>query len=107
MHSFRKGYEDCVEVHDDGSGILPDDIGRIFDPFFTTRETGEGTGLGLSVSFGIVGAHGGRMQAENLSGSGARFTVRLPIGEGAEPVEPLSPETRDGQGAGTNLDRGR
>ena len=82
----------CVEVDDDGPGVPPDDIGRIFDPFFTTKSVDKGTGLGLSLSFGIVESHGGQMQAENLPGSGARFTVRLPVGEGAEPVEPPSPE---------------
>ncbi|MFQ5961615.1 MAG: ATP-binding protein, partial [Candidatus Methylomirabilales bacterium] len=92
VRSFRRGSKVFVEVDDDGPGIPPDDIGRIFDPFFTTRGAGEGTGLGLSLSFGIVEAHGGHMHAENLPGSGARFTVRLPLGEGAKLVEPPTPE---------------
>ncbi|MEE8142430.1 MAG: ATP-binding protein, partial [Planctomycetota bacterium] len=92
VRSFRQGSDVCVEVDDDGPGIPQDHIGRIFDPFFTTKDPGEGTGLGLSLSFGIVEAHGGQMHAENLPGSGARFTVRIPIGEGAEPIEPPSLE---------------
>lgn len=92
VRSFRQGSDVCVEVDDDGPGIPQDHIGRIFDPFFTTKDPGEGTGLGLSLSFGIVEAHGGQMHAENLPGSGARFTARIPIGEGAEPIEPPSLE---------------
>ncbi|MFQ5658624.1 MAG: GAF domain-containing protein, partial [Candidatus Methylomirabilales bacterium] len=92
VRSFRKGSAVCVEVNDDGPGIPPDDIGRIFDPFFTTRDAGEGTGLGLSLSFGIVESHGGQMRAENLTGSGARFSFALPVGEGLKPVETPSTE---------------
>ena len=79
-----------VEVEDSGPGIAPEHLRRVFDPFFTTRGVGEGSGLGLSVSIGIVEAHGGSMQAENVAGAGARFTVRLPIGERAETAEPAS-----------------
>jgi signal transduction histidine kinase len=85
------GSEVVVTIDDAGPGIPSEDLGRIFDPFFTTKPTGAGTGLGLSLAIGIVEAHGGHMYAENLPGIGARFTVRLPVGENAEAVEPAPP----------------
>jgi len=68
-----------IEVTDTGSGIPTDIRAHIFDPFFTTKKTGEGTGLGLSVSLGIVERHGGQLVVESEVGEGAAFTVRLPI----------------------------
>lgn len=77
----RKNGDDCeIEVEDTGCGISPDVQPHIFDPFFTTKRTGEGTGLGLSVSLGIVERHGGHMYVESEVGKGAIFTVRLPMG---------------------------
>ncbi len=71
----------AIVVEDSGPGIPPDHLSRIFEPFFTTRGTGEGTGLGLSVSLGIVQQHGGELRAENrVPGPGARFTAWLPFG---------------------------
>lgn len=71
-----------LEVHDDGAGIAPEDLGRIFEPFFTTRPPGLGTGLGLSIVRGIVERHGGTVAVESAPGSGTRFRVRLPRGRG-------------------------
>jgi signal transduction histidine kinase len=73
----------AIEVLDTGPGIAPHLLSRIFDPFFTTKPPGEGSGLGLSVSYGIVGQHGGRLYAENRPEGGAMFVVELPAGEHA------------------------
>jgi C4-dicarboxylate-specific signal transduction histidine kinase len=70
-----------IEVLDTGPGIAPQLLSRIFDPFFTTKGPGEGSGLGLSVSYGIVGQHRGRLYAENRPEGGAMFVVELPAGE--------------------------
>ncbi len=72
-----KGVE--VEVRDTGVGIPAKNLGRIFDPFFTTKSPGEGTGLGLSVSYGIMAQHGGRIDVRSEVGRGTAFTMRLPL----------------------------
>lgn len=68
-----------VEVADTGHGIARENLTRIFDPFFTTKPTGEGTGLGLSVSYGIIKGHGGNITVKSAPGKGAAFTLFLPI----------------------------
>ena len=68
-----------VIISDTGHGIKKKDIVRIFDPFFTTKPTGEGTGLGLSVSYGIVKNHGGDILVESEVGKGSTFTIVLPL----------------------------
>jgi CheY-like chemotaxis protein len=82
-----------VEVEDDGPGIEPENLNRVFDPFFTTKSVGEGTGLGLSLSIGIVEAHGGSMQVENVPGGGARFTLRVPVAADMGMPEVVAPAT--------------
>lgn len=68
----------AIEVADTGYGIEKKDLPHIFDPFFTTKPTGEGTGLGLSVSYGIIKNHGGDIEVESAPGVGTTFTIRLP-----------------------------
>ena len=68
-----------VEITDTGTGMTPDLLAHIFEPFFTTKPVGVGTGLGLSVSFGIVQAHGGTLTARSTPGEGSTFTVELPV----------------------------
>ena len=73
------GRKVCIRVRDTGPGIAADLLNRIFDPFFTTKPTGEGTGLGLSVSYGIIKNHGGDIRVESAPGQGAVFTIVLPV----------------------------
>jgi two-component system cell cycle sensor histidine kinase/response regulator CckA len=74
----------CLEVQDSGTGIPPSALSHIFEPFFTTKELGKGTGLGLAMTFGIVKAHQGRIQAENPPGGGALFRIALPPAGGPD-----------------------
>jgi two-component system NtrC family sensor kinase len=65
-------------VTDNGAGISPENIKKVFTPFFTTKPPGQGTGLGLSVCYGIVDSMGGRMEVESGKGVGTTFVVYLP-----------------------------
>jgi len=77
-----------VAFEDSGPGIPPDELGRIFDPFFTTKPEVSGTGLGLSVSLGIVQSHGGSIDVDSTMGTGSTFTVTLPLKiDGDDPDE--------------------
>ncbi len=71
--------EACVCIADEGPGIAPEHLDRIFDPFFTTKQAGQGTGLGLFVSYEIVRLHEGSLTAHSVSGEGSVFEVRLPL----------------------------
>ena len=66
-----------VRVKDNGNGIPPKVLDKIFQPFFTTKPTGQGTGLGLSLSYDIIKAHGGEMKVQSKEGQGAEFTIVL------------------------------
>jgi len=77
--SGGRGAEVLVSVKDNGNGISQKVLDKIFQPFFTTKPTGQGTGLGLSLSYDIVKAHGGELKVETKEGEGSTFTIQLPI----------------------------
>ena len=68
-----------ARIEDTGCGIPAETGRRVFEPFFTTKEPGHGTGLGLTVSYGIIQKHGGSIDVESAAGKGAAFTVRIPV----------------------------
>ncbi len=84
----QKGIE--ILCTDTGCGIPPENLNRLFDPFFTTKEVGHGTGLGLSVSYGIVERHGGTIWVQSKIGKGSTFKVWLPTEEQSEENENIS-----------------
>ena len=67
-----------LTVTDNGNGIPQKVVDKIFQPFFTTKPTGQGTGLGLSLSYDIVKAHGGEIKVETREGEGSKFIISLP-----------------------------
>ena len=75
----QKGVE--IAITDTGSGIQPDHLDQLFDPFFTTKEVGQGTGLGLAVSLGVVQRHGGTIRVQSEVGKGSTFCIWLPLDE--------------------------
>jgi signal transduction histidine kinase len=70
-----------IKVNDNGNGIPQNLVDKIFQPFFTTKPTGEGTGLGLSLSYDIIKAHGGEIKVESKEGEGSKFEIELPIND--------------------------
>ncbi|MCK4679991.1 GAF domain-containing protein [bacterium] len=77
-HDDGGGDRIAISFGDTGCGISGENLGRVFEPFFTTSEVGEGSGLGLSVSYGIVKDHGGKIDVQSKVGVGSTFTVLLP-----------------------------
>jgi len=78
-HDGPAGPHAAIEIADTGVGIAPGDLERVFEPFFTTKSVGDGTGLGLSVAYGIVREHGGWITVASELGRGTCFTVYLPL----------------------------
>lgn len=76
-----------IKISDSGSGIEPEHLNRIFEPFYTTKTVGEGSGLGLSISFGIIAQHGGTFDVRSELNKGTSFTIRLPIENSNLPEE--------------------
>jgi signal transduction histidine kinase len=77
--TLARGSSVAIQVSDTGEGIRREDLKRIYDPFFTTKGMGRGTGLGLSVSYGIVREHGGQISVDSTPGKGTTFEVALPV----------------------------
>ena len=75
----KEGNKVLISVKDNGGGIPQKILDKIFQPFFTTKPTGQGTGLGLSLSYDIVKAHGGEININSKEGEGAEFTIQLPV----------------------------
>jgi CheY-like chemotaxis protein/anti-sigma regulatory factor (Ser/Thr protein kinase) len=92
VRSFATDQEVGIEIEDDGPGVPPGARHRVFDPFFTTKDVGMGTGLGLSVSYGIVQEHQGRIELRPDRGvAGACFAVTLPRAVGRAAEESVAP----------------
>ncbi|QVM92103.1 response regulator [Pseudomonas entomophila] len=83
LSTAQQGDTVCIEVADTGTGIAPENLQKIFDPFFTTKPVGQGTGLGLSLSYGIIKKHGGEITVASQVGVGTTFRVQLPVSQRA------------------------
>jgi len=68
-----------IQIQDTGLGILPEDLPHIFEPFYTTKKDGKGVGLGLSVCYGIIERHNGKLEVHSVVGQGSIFTIELPL----------------------------
>jgi signal transduction histidine kinase len=96
IRTWEDGDRVHVAVRDSGKGIQKEHLGRIFEPFFTTKEVGQGTGLGLSVSYRIIENHGGKITVSSEEGKGAEFVITLPKRqlpdrpETATPADPVA-----------------
>ena len=94
---YTTASNDAIEItiRDHGPGMPSDELSRIFGPFFTTKEVGQGTGIGLSISYGIIKENGGDIRAESVEGEGTSFYITLPV---------VVPEEANGNLATTSLD---
>ena len=79
VSTAKKNDKIILTVKDNGNGIPQNIIDKIFQPFFTTKPTGQGTGLGLSLAYDIIKAHGGELKVETMEGEGTEFMIQLPI----------------------------
>jgi two-component system NtrC family sensor kinase len=79
IETIQVGSEVQVRITDTGRGMSPAVLEKVFDPFFTTKAESKGTGLGMSISYGIIQKHGGRIEVRSVEGQGSTFTIILPI----------------------------
>jgi PAS domain S-box-containing protein len=79
LTTYKENSQLVVEIGDSGTGISVENIKKIYDPFFTTKEVGKGSGLGLSVCYGIIQEHSGRISVESQQDIGTTFCLRLPV----------------------------
>ncbi|MCI0420006.1 MAG: ATP-binding protein, partial [Acidobacteria bacterium] len=79
IRTFSDDGKVCVQITDNGKGILPEHLSRIFDPGFTTKGAGVGTGLGLSICYNIIQRHKGNITVQSEPGRGTEFTITLPV----------------------------
>src|SRR5207253_9311341 len=93
------GHAIYADVVDDGPGVAPDALARVFEPFFTTKTVGSGTGLGLSVSYGILEEHGGKLSVQSRPGE-TIFIIELPVTRVPEPAPAPAPRRRAPSGTG-------
>ncbi|HEU4699024.1 MAG TPA: ATP-binding protein [Gemmatimonadales bacterium] len=107
VETDRQGDQALLTVRDTGSGVPATLVPYLFTPFFTTKGPGHGTGLGLSLSYGIVDAHGGRLSYAQAPGGGAEFTITLPVIEHEAPLEPAAAESAAAAAALEAAPRGR
>lgn len=91
--SVPAGDYSVIRVKDQGIGITGENLHKIFEPFFTTKRVGEGTGLGLSMAYGIVKQSGGFIFVDSVAGAGSTFSIYFPVFNGEAP-KPAEPETR-------------
>ncbi|HWA56078.1 MAG TPA: ATP-binding protein [Gemmatimonadales bacterium] len=94
LTTAREGESAVLRVRDTGPGVPDALVPRLFTPFFTTKEPGQGTGLGLSLSYRIAEAHGGSLSYRRPAGGGAEFTLSLPLARGEAPVAAPPPPVR-------------
>ncbi|MBI3755491.1 MAG: hypothetical protein HY265_04960, partial [Deltaproteobacteria bacterium] len=83
VRDYRDASKIKIEIMDTGNGIAQENIGKIFDPFFTTKPPGEGTGLGLWLSYEIVKNYNGEISVESGKGKGSKFTLTFPASQTA------------------------
>ena len=99
VSSRREGERVILEFADSGCGMAPEIIEKIYDPFFTTKEVGEGTGLGLAVSYALIRKMGGAITVDSTPGHGSLFRISLPISESCmsdgKPNSPLNTQPED------------